>query len=121
MKRIAVIDDRPDTVHVVGLLLTTSDVEVEAFTDPFLFLQRLLAGGFDLAIADVAMPGMDGYELCRRMHAIDPTLPALALTGSVSPEDHSKVMSSGFIAYVDKPIMDWDAFAAIVRKTTRDR
>lgn len=50
------------------------------------------------------MPGMDGYELTRQLHAIDPTLPVLGLTAHAGAEAREQCLAAGMLAHIAKPI-----------------
>jgi CheY-like chemotaxis protein len=61
---------------------------------------------FELAILDIGLPGMDGYELVRRLRE-DPTLarvPVLALTGYGQASDRDRTRAAGFVDHLVKPI-----------------
>jgi two-component system cell cycle response regulator len=76
--------------------------------------QTLLAGRtYDLALLDVVMPGMDGYELCRKIKQ-DPSkreMPVVMLTSRSSPFDRARGVLAGCNSYLTKPIT-WDDFRA---------
>jgi twitching motility two-component system response regulator PilG len=76
--------------------------------------QTLLVGrSYDLALLDVVMPGVDGYELCRRIKH-DPSkraMPVVMLTSRSSPFDRARGMLAGCDSYLTKPIT-WDDFRA---------
>ncbi len=72
---------------------------------------------FDLALFDVVMPGMDGYELCRRVKHDPRTrrMPVLMLTSRSSPFDRARGALVGCDSYLVKPIT-WDSFYQAVEK-----
>jgi len=78
--------------------------------------QTLLAAQrYDLALLDVVMPGMDGYELCRKIKR-DPSnryMPVVMLTSRASPFDRARGLLAGCDSYLTKPIT-WDAFRAAI-------
>ncbi|MFN9959494.1 MAG: response regulator [bacterium] len=53
---------------------------------------------------DLQMPGVDGYEACRRLRALGVTVPIIALTGNAFEEDRDRCLASGFDKYAVKPI-----------------
>jgi CheY-like chemotaxis protein len=75
---------------------------------------------FDLVLADIQMPGMDGYELSRRIAGIDPTLPVLALTASTLPEDRYRSFEAGMREHIVKPV-DLDTLVACIHRHSRHR
>jgi CheY-like chemotaxis protein len=58
----------------------------------------------DLALLDVGLPVMDGYELARRLRERDPGLRLFAVTGYGQPEDRARVAQAGFDAHFVKPV-----------------
>jgi CheY-like chemotaxis protein len=69
-------------------------------------------------VCDVAMPGLDGYDLVRRVRSLFAPcakVPAVALSGHARPEDAERAMKAGFQRHVAKPV-DADALAAMLRE-----
>src|SRR5207245_8453937 len=60
----------------------------------------------DLIISDIGMPGMDGFEMMRRLRRLPDlqTVPAIALTGYASQKDAQAALAAGFNAHVSKPV-----------------
>jgi PAS domain S-box-containing protein len=70
---------------------------------------------FDLIIADIRMPGMDGFELLARLRE-DPgnrNIPVIALSASVTSGEWEKILKSGFNAYLNKPVDITKLFAEL--------
>ena len=57
-------------------------LQVEAFYDPVLALSRFEVGAYDLAVLDIKMPGIDGFELYRKLRKIDNKLKICFLTAA---------------------------------------
>ena len=70
----------------------------------------------DLVITDLRMPGMDGYELLRRISSTYPTLPVIVLTGHGTIETAVETMRDGAIDFFTKPV-DLDKLLLVVKKT----
>ncbi len=66
-------------------------------------LHKALSGGFDLILLDIMLPGMDGFEICNRIRAVDPELPIIMLTAKSADEDIVQGLSLGADDYVAKP------------------
>ena len=66
-------------------------------------LTKMAAKRFDLALVDIKMPGMDGVELQRRMHEIDPEMLVIIMTGYASVETAVAALKNGAYDYVSKP------------------
>lgn len=75
-KKMMVVDDEPDILAVLRIMLERWDARVDAFSSPFQAIDafRKEPGAYDLVIADVRMPGMTGMELVKRMLAVRPAV-----------------------------------------------
>ena len=97
------VDDDP---QVLDLLETTlprvGPFEVEAFADPEAALSRVRVGGVDCVVSDYEMPGLDGFDLLRRVREFDPELPFVLYTGRGSEEVASDAISMGVTDYLRK-------------------
>ncbi|HVN68265.1 MAG TPA: response regulator [Candidatus Binatia bacterium] len=113
MARILVVDDNAVNNDLMLYLLRAFGHEVEGAADGLAGLAAARRGGFDLVLTDVLMPGIDGYELARRMKS-DPHLaatPLVAVTALAMSGDRERVTAAGFDGYIAKPI-EPQSFAA---------
>jgi putative two-component system response regulator len=103
---ILLVDDMPDNLAVMSSLLK-DDYKVKVATGGEAAL-RLVASGAppDLILLDIMMPGMDGYEVCRRLKRDSRTtdIPVIFLTAMHDVEDETKGLELGAIDYITKPI-----------------
>jgi two-component system cell cycle response regulator DivK len=104
-KRILVIEDHEDNRRIVRDLLTSADYEtIEAVTgEEGLTLAETQRP--DLILMDIQLPGLDGYEVTRRVKA-NPALrhiPIIAVTSYALDGDDAKAFGAGCDAYVAKP------------------
>jgi len=109
--RILAADDVPENLRLLELKLGAMGHTVVLAHDGQEALDRMKAGGLDLALLDVQMPRLDGLQACRlfRAHETsqgDAHLPVLALTASASDDDRSLTGDAGMDGFVVKPI-DW--------------
>lgn len=102
--RILVVDDNQDIADSLAELLGISGAETEVAYDGFVALERLNTFHPTVAMLDIGMPKMDGYELCGRIRAQDPTIVLIALTGWGQPEDVRRAKAAGFDHHLTKPI-----------------
>jgi two-component system catabolic regulation response regulator CreB/two-component system response regulator ChvI len=65
--RVLVVDDEPDIAAVMKLGLEKADFEVEAFSEPLKALEHFKKGAYDLALLDIRMKPINGFELYRRI------------------------------------------------------
>jgi putative two-component system response regulator len=103
--QILVVDDQPDNLLILEDLLD-GDYRVHTATDGRQAWEYLAGGaGADLILLDVVMPGMDGFEVCRRVKS-DPRLgdvPVLFLTSLESAADEELGLSLGASDFIHKP------------------
>jgi CheY-like chemotaxis protein len=59
---------------------------------------------YDLVLMDCQMPVMDGFEANRRIHALQPDLPVIAVTADAMPDDHDRCLREGMSDYLAKPV-----------------
>jgi two-component system cell cycle response regulator DivK len=107
MKKIAVVEDKPDNRLLVQVILEPFYDIVEYESGPAA-LAGLPREKPDLVLLDISLPEMDGTEVLRRIRA-DPqlrTLPVIALTAHAMSGDRDKYLGAGFNDYVTKPIVD---------------
>ena len=78
--RILVVDDVPDILNPLKRGLELRNFKVDAFTDPLKALSAFEAGKYDLALLDVNMPNMNGFQLFHELTKKDPALKVCFLT-----------------------------------------
>jgi CheY-like chemotaxis protein len=105
-RRIMVVDDNIDAAETLGLLLTAHGHTVDVFNDP---LSALAAAGQlrpDIAVLDIGLPVLDGYELATRLRAQFGTHPCrlVALSGYGQESDKLRSAQAGFDRHLVKPI-----------------
>lgn len=103
---ILVVDDTPDALESFAALLRLEGADVTAVPSAPDALAALDAERFDVVLSDVAMPGMDGYELVTRLraHPSAGATPAIALTGFGRSQDVQRALDAGFDAHLAKPV-----------------
>ena len=80
--RILLVDDEPDIIHVVEMVLEDNGFLVDSYTDPTLALSNFKPGLYDLLLLDIRMPKMDGFELYQKMKEIDNNVKICFFTAS---------------------------------------
>ncbi len=103
MKKILLADDSLTIQKVVELTFMDEDYEVETLGSGDALLARLGEGRPDVLIADIHMPGLSGYELCRRAKNDHPGLPVLLLVGTFETLDEEELRRSGADGHLKKP------------------
>lgn len=78
---VAVVDDDQGVLRSLEYLLESADYAVRLFASGTELLEGGALAGIDCLISDIDMPGMDGFELLRLIHAERPGLPTILITG----------------------------------------
>lgn len=105
--RILVVDDEPDARELLRVILESAGAAVALAASAEDALVALRKKMFDVLVADIAMPGRDGYALLRDVRAL-PTaaarIPAIAVTAQASAADRERAATVGFTGHVPKPV-----------------
>jgi len=104
---VLLVDDAEDALESFAALLRLEGADVVAVAGGEEALAAVERETFDLILSDVAMPGMDGYELIAALRRRPATadVPALALTGFGRPQDAQRALVAGFDGHLAKPIV----------------
>ena len=116
--RVAVVDDNVDALEMIAEALRSAGHEVEAFADPRQALARIPAFKPDVAILDLGMPGMDGYELAAALGRTAWNGRLVALTGYGQESDKARTGAAGFVFHLTKP-MDVATLLAAIEEIVR--
>jgi putative two-component system response regulator len=108
------VDDTPENLDVVKGLLTPKFV-VKAAVNGMMALKIVEKQSPDLILLDIRMPGMDGFEVCRRLKENEASadIPVVFLTGESDATSEADAMSAGAAGFVTKPIDPATLFASI--------
>ena len=85
-KRILVVDDEQDTLLLLQLILRQAEFKVYPFDNPLKALSSFERGLYDLAILDVKMPQMNGFQLREKIKKIDRTVKVCFITATANEE-----------------------------------
>jgi two-component system OmpR family response regulator len=100
---VLVVDDQPELVGVIRDGLGSAGHTVEAAATGEEGLERATAQSYDVIILDVMLPGMDGFEVARKLRDRGVTTPILMLTARDQEGDVVQGLSEGADAYLPKP------------------
>jgi DNA-binding NtrC family response regulator len=101
--RVLIVDDEPTVRRGLSRLLRAAGYEVEAIGDGDSAVRRLAAGGFDVVVSDISMPGLDGIALLRSLREKELDLPVILVTGQPSKDTAIKATELGAVRYLLKP------------------
>ncbi len=114
-KKILVIDDEPELIHLLSIFLSTAGFEVISAHDGPQALQALERTSPDLIICDMVMPGMDGIATVQaiRQHPRATTLPIIMLSARGQTQDIEQALDAGANDYITKPFRGADVVATV--------
>lgn len=102
-RRILLADDSVTIQKVIELTFMDEDYEVRAVSNGDDAVKLLPELKPEFVIADVHMPGANGYEVCRRSKALRPDVPVLLLVGTFEPFDEAQARAAGADSHLKKP------------------
>ena len=113
--RILVVDDVEANVRLLEAKLTIEYYDVLSCTDGLTALKLASAEQPDIILLDVMMPGMDGFETCKRLKADPDTrhIPVVLVTALDGREDRIKGLDAGADDFLTKPLDDAVLFARV--------
>ncbi len=123
LARILVVDDEPAVQSALSRALTLEHYDVAQAVDGLEAIERLGATPFEAVILDIAMPRMDGLEVCRRLREGGDTTPVLMLTARGEVDDRVAGLDAGADDYLVKPFALRELLArvrALLRRAGED-
>ncbi len=115
--RILVIDDEPESLHVVGAALSHCEAEVLTASSVASGLELFSRCAPNIVICDIGMPREDGFAFARKMRTLEQGrrrwTPAIALTAYARPEDRARILGAGFQVHMVKPVDPFELIAVI--------
>jgi len=120
-RRILIVEDDPDTQELLQTLLRRHGAEIVAVNSGTSALAEIAHAKPDVIISDIGMAGENGYELIRKIRALDPEagghIPAIALTAYAASADRRRALLAGFQTHLGKPV-DPDELLAVILSLT---
>lgn len=104
-KKILIVEDEESLLKLESILLSTRGYHVSGVKDGLAALVEIEKSRPDLVLLDIMMPGIDGFEVCRRIKENPDTaaIPVVMLTAKKSTADQNRGAEVGADAYVTKP------------------
>jgi signal transduction histidine kinase/CheY-like chemotaxis protein len=122
--KVLVVDDEPDARELVSRVLTDCHADVWTAATAADALELLERERPHVLVSDIGMPGVDGYELLRRMRALGEArggrIPAIALTAFARSEDRTRALRAGFLVHVSKPVEPSELVATVAAVSGRN-
>ena len=117
---VAVVDDDESILRSLEFLLESADYSVRLFSSGRDLLDSGCLAEIGCLISDIDMPGMDGFDLIREVHAARPELPTLLITGYPDTLTRLPPLGGSKMRFFTKPFQG-PAFLAAVADALRDR
>jgi PAS domain S-box-containing protein len=121
--KVLVVDDDPDGRDLIARILRECAADVALADSATEALKMFAEFKPDVLVSDIGMPGVDGYELMRRVRGLGPqnrgTIPAAALTALARPEDRTRALLAGFQTHIAKPVDAVELIAAVAALSGR--
>jgi CheY-like chemotaxis protein len=117
--RVLMADDEPDAREVMRVVLESHGAEVVSVASAAEALEALQHSSFDAVVADIGMPGEDGYALMRSIRRLPAdrggAVPAIAVTAYATVRERDDALNAGFTAHMGKPF-EPDRLVATISK-----
>ncbi|NEO59843.1 MAG: response regulator [Moorea sp. SIO4G2] len=112
---IVIVDDSPTNLGVMFELLSNSGFKVLVAQDGYSALEKVNYAQPDLILLDIMMPGIDGFETCRRLKAQESTrdIPVIFMTARTDTLDKVKGFRLGAVDYLTKPVQQEEVRARV--------
>jgi PAS domain S-box-containing protein len=117
---ILIVDDNPDNLELLFFFLSDSNFTVLLATDGKSAIEKVESAQPDLIILDVMMPGIDGFETCRRLKANESSkdIPVIFMTALSETVDKLRGFNLGAVDYLTKPIQEEELKARVTTHIT---
>ena len=106
-KSVLYIEDNPANLRLVEqILMCLPDVHMWSAPEPLLGFELVMEHSPDLILLDINLPGMDGYEVLKKLRSQDVSrdIPVIAVSANAMPKDIQKAKEAGFDGYITKPV-----------------
>jgi excisionase family DNA binding protein len=113
--RVLVVDDEASIRELLSKTLALAEYDVDTAADATSALDRMRSSGYDLLIADLKMPGMDGLTLIRQAKRIKSDLPVIIITGFSTESSAIEAVNLGVAGYLTKPFRVPQVLAAAAK------
>jgi excisionase family DNA binding protein len=113
--RVLVVDDEASIRELLSKTLALAEYEVDTARDGRAAIERLRLGHYDLLIADLKMPGIDGLSLIREAKRLKADLPVIIITGFSTESSAIEAVNLGVSGYLTKPFRVPQVLAAAAR------
>jgi diguanylate cyclase (GGDEF)-like protein/PAS domain S-box-containing protein len=117
---ILVVDDVPENLKLISSFLRPEGYQVRLTTDPLLAIEFAISKPPHLILLDIKMPGIDGYEVCRRLKNDERSrnIPIIFISALDEAKDRVKSFQAGGVDFITKPIQKEEVLARVQSQLT---
>lgn len=103
-EKILIVDDEPDMLKLLNMIIREkTSYQVTTTNNPFEALDLVKKNAFDLVIADLKMPGLDGLQLLEQIKKTDEDTPVIIITAFGTMEAANEAIEKGGFDFITKP------------------
>ena len=117
---VCLIDDDQSVLKATGRLLTSAGWKVDAFDDPFEFLEHAKTCQPRVVVLDILMPKMNGLEVQKRLKTLSPHSRVIILTSKDDASVRTEAINNGACAFFLKPVSDEEFLAGVDAAFTKN-
>jgi CheY-like chemotaxis protein len=118
-QKILIVDDEPELVEELSLILTEEGYAVTAAPDGLQAVELFREGSYDLVLMDVKMPEMNGVDALHEILAINPEAKVVIITGSFAQNLSAQALEDGAVAALFKPF-DPEVLLETIKKLVQE-
>ena len=120
VRRILVVDDEPSIGKALTLGLSSKELEVDVAENGRIGVRLGSRKQYDVLIADLCLPDIDGLEVIRRIKSHSPEIVSIVITGNPDRESSMEATSQGVSSYLKKPL-DMKSLKNAIRRGLEER
>lgn len=112
---VLIVDDVPENLTVLKQMLEEQNYRVRPAINGEIALRAVNSSPPEIILLDIRMPGMDGYEFCRRLKSVESTksIPVIFISALDELNDKVKAFSLGGVDYITKPLQEEEVIARV--------
>jgi DNA-binding NtrC family response regulator len=114
-ERLLIVEDEPDLRQAFVEILTTDGYDISTASDGEMAIQMLSENTYDLALIDLYLPRVDGFQVLAHLQRVSSSTSAIVMTGHGSIESAVEAMKNGAADYITKPVA-FDQLRIVVKK-----
>ena len=117
---VLIVDDVPENLTVLKKMLEEQNYRVRPAINGEIALRAVSSSPPEIILLDIRMPGMDGYEFCRRLKSVEKTrsIPIIFISALDELNDKVKAFSLGAVDYIAKPFQEKEVIARVKTHVT---